>query len=134
MADAPADIDAAKSADFASYPVTFHTGTAITRIWKHSIDVYGSYLVNTKLFRHTLPSGRAAPSPAILYESGLTKGPDQWLNIDQTLQHALRIFSRPAISPDCRCPSASRRITPWTWEKPLLKISFACTKANPSPF
>ena len=88
MADAPADIDGEIRRLCKPYPVTFHTGTAITRIWKHSIDVYGMSGKHKIPSHLTVWTGGAVP-PAILYESGLAKGPDQWLNVDQTLQHAL---------------------------------------------
>jgi NADH dehydrogenase FAD-containing subunit len=85
MADAPADIDGEIRRLCKPYPVTFHTGAAITRIWKHSVDLSGKNKIPSQL---TIWTGGARP-PKLLYESNLTDAPDQWIDVRSTLQHSV---------------------------------------------
>lgn len=83
MTDAPADIDGEIRRLCAPYPVWFHTGAAIKRVWKNSVDLAD----NTKIPSHlTIWTGGARP-PEILYESNLSTDRDQWANVNAALQH-----------------------------------------------
>lgn len=83
MADAPVNIDREIRRLCQTYPVKFHFGNTITRIWKHSVDLSDKSKIPSQL---TIWTGGARP-PKILYESCLTDAPDQWLEVRSTLQH-----------------------------------------------
>ena len=84
MADAPANIDREIRRLCKPYPVYFHTGKTISRIWKHSVDLSDNSKLSSQL---TIWTGGARP-PKLLYESNLTDAPDQWLDVRSTLQHS----------------------------------------------
>ena len=83
MADAPADLDREIRRLGAPYPVIFHTGKGISRVWKHSVDLSDKTKLPSQL---TIWTGGAKP-PALLYESNLSDAPDQWMNVNKSLQH-----------------------------------------------
>ncbi len=83
MMDASADIDGELRRICAPYPVEFHTGSAIARVWKHSIDLSDKTKLPAQL---TIWTGGAKP-PEILFNSNLSSSPDQWVNVNAALQH-----------------------------------------------
>jgi NADH dehydrogenase FAD-containing subunit len=83
MADTPTDIDSEIRRLCNDFPVTFHTGKTITRVWKHSVDLSDKSKLSSQV---TIWNIGTRP-PDILYESKLTDAPNQWLNVKSTLQH-----------------------------------------------
>lgn len=84
MAEAPADLDREIRRLCAPYPVIFHTGKGISRIWKHSVDLSDKTKLPSQL---TIWTGGAKP-PDLLYDSNLSSAPDQWMSVNNALQHA----------------------------------------------
>jgi NADH dehydrogenase len=83
MADAPADLDREIRRLCAPYPVKFHTGKGISRVWKHSVVLSDKIKLPSQL---TIWTGGAKP-PDLLYDSNLSSAPDQWMNVNKSLQH-----------------------------------------------
>jgi len=83
MMDAPADIDREIKQLCAIYPVVFHAGQTIRRVWKNSVDLADKTKIPSEI---TIWTGGAQPSK-ILYESNLSTAKDQWANVNATLQH-----------------------------------------------
>jgi NADH dehydrogenase len=83
MMDAPADIDHEIKRLCAAYPVVFHPGQTISRVWKNSIDLADKTKIPSDI---TIWTGGAQP-PNILHESNLSSAKDQWANVNTALQH-----------------------------------------------
>jgi len=97
MMDAPADIDAELRRLCKPFPVAFHTGKYITRVWKHSVDLSDHTEVPAQA---TIWTGGAKPLE-LLYDANLSDKPDQWMNVNDTLQHAVypNIFAAGDAAP-----------------------------------
>jgi NADH dehydrogenase FAD-containing subunit len=83
MKDAPADIDGELRRLCKPYPVFFHTNTRVSRVWKHSINLTNKTKLPSQI---TIWTGGGMPPP-LLYESGLSKTPEQWSPVNTTLEH-----------------------------------------------
>lgn len=83
MMGAPADVDREIRRLCVPYPVAFHTGSTIKRVWKNSVDLADKTKIPSQI---TIWTGGAQP-PKILYESNLSTAEDQWANVNTALQH-----------------------------------------------
>jgi len=83
MMDTPADIDGELQRLCIPYPVEFHTGKTVKRVWKHSVDLTNKVKLPSQV---TIWTGGATP-PSLLFESGLSDTPEQWAPVNKSLQH-----------------------------------------------
>lgn len=83
MNDAPGDMDKELRRLCSPYPVVFHNGIHVTRVWKHSVVLSNNTRIPSQI---TIWTGGNIP-PALLFESGLSASMEQWTPVNAGLQH-----------------------------------------------
>lgn len=90
----PADIESVIRQHCRPYAVAWHTGAGIQKVTPRTVLLTGGRRLQSDL---TIWTGGLKPNP-LLFESGLTRSPDDWAPVTETLQH--RVFPNILVAGD----------------------------------